>query len=152
MLSVFITAGIPSRLIAGIVVDRLKIEHIKYIMVAGYVLQSIGILAFLFADNQAVIYFWFLLSGFGQGASQGVQFPMIARYFGRKAYGAIDGWRIAFTTPAMLLGPVYVGWIYDTRGSYSDVFMLFAVLLILCTVLSFFVISPKVKSTGVPVK
>jgi len=142
MLAIIITATVPSRLGMGFLVDRLKNEHIKYIMIGGYIIQAIGILIFILFQNQVSIYIWFVLSGLGQGASVGVQFPMIARYWGRTAYGSIDGFRIAFTTPIALLGPVYVGWIYDSTGSYSSIFLQFAVLLVISTAIAFFINPP----------
>jgi len=143
MMAIIVTAGIPARLIGGYFVDRVKIGQLRFIIAAGYLLQAIGITTFLVSKSVDMIYIWFLLFGFGQGISQSVQLPLYARYFGRKAYGSILGSTMAMNIPTGLIAPVYTGWVYDTTGSYMNVFFLFAVLLGVAGVIACFVIPPK---------
>jgi sugar phosphate permease len=143
MMAIILTAGIPARLIGGYFVDRVKKGQLRFIIAFGYMLQAIGILTYLVSRSVDMIYVWFLLFGFGQGISQSVQLPLYARYFGRKAYGSILGSTMAMSVPTGLIAPVYTGWVYDTTGSYIDVFTLFAVLLGIAGFVSFLIIPPK---------
>ncbi len=143
MMAIIVTAGIPARLIGGYFVDRVKTSRLRFIIAVGFLLQAIGISTFLIIESVDMIYVWFLLFGFGQGISQSVQLPLYARYFGRKAYGSILGSTIAMSVPTGLIAPVYTGWVYDTTGSYMDVFSLFAVLLGVAGTFACFLIPPK---------
>jgi OFA family oxalate/formate antiporter-like MFS transporter len=68
---------------------------------------------------------------------------MRARFFGRKAFGSIQGVASMLMTPIGVLAPVYAGWIYDTTGSYDFAFKLFAGLLGAAAVISLFILPPK---------
>ena len=143
MMAITVTAGVPARLIGGYIVDRIKTGQLRFVIAVGYLLQAIGITTFLVSKSIDMIYVWFLLFGFGQGISQSVQLPLYARYFGRKAYGSILGSTMVMNVPTGLIAPVYTGWVYDTTGTYMNVFFLFAVLLGVAGVLACFVIPPK---------
>ncbi len=143
MMAIIVTASIPARLIGGYFVDRVKTSRLRFIIAVGYLLQAIGISIFLISKNINMIYVWFLFFGFGQGISQSVQLPLYARYFGRKAYGSILGSTMVMNIPTGLIAPVYTGWVYDSTGSYMDVFLLFAVLLGIAGTIACFIIPPK---------
>ena len=139
------TVSVPGRLLSALIVDRIDTRHLRFIMVAGYLLQTIGVAIFIMSKSSAitVIYVWFLLFGIGQAVSQSVNLPILARYFGRKSYGSILGSSIAMHAPMGLLAPVYVGWVFDTTGSYLTVFTLIVPLLAASGVVSFFILPPK---------
>jgi MFS family permease len=143
MMSIWVTCTIPARIAAGYVVDRMKTRNLRFIMVGGFFLQAIGVTSFLFTRNISMIYVWFVLYGIGSGASSGPFIPMLASYFGRKAFGSIIGTLLLFIMPVTLVAPIYVGWIYDTTGSYSNVFGLFAILLAVSGIVAGLVLPPK---------
>ncbi len=68
---------------------------------------------------------------------------MTARYFGRKAYGSIQGSKMMFMTPFSMVAPVYAGWVHDTTGSYVNAISLLTVLGFISTVIICFVLPPK---------
>ncbi|MFC2034124.1 MFS transporter [Chloroflexota bacterium] len=143
IMAVMISASIPSRLIGGLISDRVSVKRLRFLLAGAYLLQSVGIAVFLLNQTEVMIYIWFILYGFGMGAGYIIE-PMIrARYFGRKAFGSIEGSSMMFLTPIGVLAPVYAGWIYDTTGSYMIAFNLFAVLLGISAVLMAFVWPPK---------
>jgi len=143
MMGFMVTVGIPTRLVTGPIVDRIKTNHLRFIMVTGHFLQAIGVATFLVNNSIATIYVWFLLYGIGSAASFGVELPMLARYFGRKAYGSILGLWLAMNTPIGLVAPIYVGWVYDTTGSYMSIFGLLAILTAVSGVVACFILPPK---------
>jgi MFS family permease len=143
MMSIWLTASVPVRLAASFVVDRVKTSDLRFILGAGYIIQALGVAIFLLTKNVSMIYFWFVLYGIGIGIATCALLPLIPRYFGRKSYGAIDGMRLFLNAPIVLIGPIYVGWAYDTTKSYMSVFVLFAVLLAVAGILACFMLPPK---------
>jgi cyanate permease len=143
LMSVWLTAAIPARLITGIIVDRSKKEHLRYVYAVSFFLQALSFAAFMISKSMPMIYVWFILYGFGAGANFSVFLPTIPRYFGRKSYGKIDGMRWMLIVPAGLLAPIYIGWVYDNTGSYSSVITLFTVLLTLGGIVACFMLPPK---------
>ncbi len=65
------------------------------------------------------------------------------RYFGRKAFGSIRGSATITAMPVEIVGTIYLGWVYDTTGSYINAFTLVAVFLTLSAVLMFLARPPK---------
>ena len=143
MMSIWLTAAIPARLITGIIVDRVKKRWLRYIYAISFFLQALSFAAFMINKSMPMIYVWFILYGFGAGANFSSLLPTMPRYFGRKAYGKIDGMRWMVMVPVGLLAPVYVGWVYDHSGSYLSLITLFTVLLTVAGVVACFMFPPK---------
>jgi MFS family permease len=150
MMSIWLTCSIPARIIVGFIVDRLKLGQLRFLMMTGYFLQAIGVALFLFTKSQATIYVWFVLFGIGSGISAAPFITMLADYFGRKAFGAVIGSILLIMLPVTLSAPVYVGWIFDSTGSYSSVFNVFASLLVASGLISYFIMPPKAPKTLEP--
>ncbi len=134
---------IPTRLVGGLLVDRVKIGQLRFILGGSYLLQAIGITAFLLNQTMAMVYVWFILYYFGLGIGVPLASVVRARYFGRKAFGSIQGISSLITTPFVVLAPIYAGWIYDNTGSYITAFTLFATLLAFSAVFPCFALPPK---------
>ena len=79
----------------------------------------------------------------GWGISLPLNSVMKARYFGRKAFGSIQGTSMMLITPAGAVAPIYAGWVYDTTGSYITAFAVFAALLAFSAVLMSLAFPPK---------
>ena len=140
---VMISASIPARLLGGLVADRVKTSHLRFLLWGSYFLQLVGIGIFLLNQTVAMIYVWYVLYGFGIGAAYVLNPLLRARYFGRKAFGSIHGVTALILTPFGVVAPVYAGWVYDTTGSYISAFTLFAGLLAFAIVLITFAAPPK---------
>jgi MFS family permease len=143
MMSIWITASLPTRFLGGLIADRIDIKYMRFLITAAFIMQVSGLLAFLHYHSISMIYVWFILYGFGNGLVSTVNPLLRARYFGRKALGSIQGISAMLMTPIGVVAPIYAGWIYDTTGSYMQAFSSFAVALGVATVLSIFVIPPK---------
>lgn len=142
-LSMLVLASIPARLVGGMLADRVKRNHLRFLMTAAYSLEAIGFALYLLNQTMPMIYVWFIIYGIGSGAGMGLMFPMRARYFGRKAYGSIQGIASLAMVPAGIAAPIYLGWVFDTHGSYIQGFTLVAGLVAFAAVLSPFIIPPK---------
>jgi len=143
IMAIILTSGIPARLITGFLLDRVKTANLRFMMAIGFLLQAGGTTIFLLTDSSTMIYVWFLLFGIGNGIYQGVLIPLWARYFGRKAYGAILGSTLTTHVPIALIAPVYIGWIYDRFGSYTSVIIALAVFSAIAGVVISFVAPPR---------
>jgi len=66
-----------------------------------------------------------------------------ARYFGRKAYGSIQGTTSMIMTPIGVAAPIFSGWIYDSTGSYTIAFLVLTISLTAAGILMLSVLPPK---------
>jgi MFS family permease len=143
MMSVWLTAAIPSRLAAGFLIDRVKTSHLRFVLGASFIIKAIGVALFLLTKNISMIYVWFILYGIGNGVNLSALICILPRYFGRKSFGGIDGMRWVLNSPMVLIAPIYVGWVYDTTKSYMNVFILLGVLIAVTGILCCFILPPK---------
>lgn len=128
MMAMMVFFTIPSQFLSGIIADRVSKERLKLLLAAVFILPAIGLTVFLLSPNLAGVYAFLILYGFGSGAFVPLDIVIRSRYFGRKAYGSIQGSSVIFSAPVSFLAPVYTGWVYDATGSYTNAFILFAAL------------------------
>ncbi len=133
---------IPSRFFGGIIADRLRVEHLHYLLAGSLFLHVIGIGTFLVFQSTVSMYILLVCYGLSLGGGMPILILVIARYFGRKAFGSIMGTTIALFAPLALLSPIYCGWVYDTRGSYDIVFVSFIIMAALGSLVILFVRPP----------
>lgn len=142
-LGFMILASTPGRLIGGIISDRVSIYRLKYIFIATSILEVTGLLALMFARSLWMVYAYSILRGMGLGIRTGADTQISGRYFGRKAYSTITGIRSMIGLPVGAFAPIYVGWLYDTTGSYTNAFEQGVVFLIISIILWYFFNPPK---------
>ncbi len=143
VLAIMVASSIPTRFIGGFLADRISRSHLRFLMGGAYLLQAMGFAVFLLNQTTAMIYVWFVIYGIAQGTAIGIMAPMRARYFGRKSFGSIAGASRLFMTPIGIAAPIYLGWVYDTTGSYISAFVIITALVAVAGVLAFFVMPPK---------
>ena len=134
---------LPTRFIGGLIADHVKKGHLRFLMGGAYSLLAIGFAAFLLKPIIATVNVFFFLYFFGTGVSVPLDAIMRARYFGRKAFGSIGGISRMLMMPVGIAAPIYLGWVYDTTGSYLTAFTLLAALLAFSAVLMSLVVPPK---------
>ncbi|MFC2011261.1 MFS transporter, partial [Chloroflexota bacterium] len=135
--------SLPSRFFGGLLADRIRRDRLQYLLAGTFLLMAAGITVFLLKQTIAMVYVFFVLYGFGNGAATPLRLMIGSRYFGRKAFGTILGSILVIEAPLGFLAPVYAGWIYDTTGSYITAFTVFAILAAFATLLMFLVQPPK---------
>jgi len=132
---ILVASSIPARFIGGLIADRIGTNRLRFLMAGAYLLQATGIAVFLLNQTMAMIYVWFVVYGIGFGTGLTVNSLIRARYFGRKAFGSIQGISMMALTPVGVLAPIYAGWVYDTHDTYLPAFRLFAILLAVAAVI-----------------
>ena len=116
--------SLAGRIAAGWLGDTLDKRHF---IAVSFSLQFIGTVIFAYTNSNwhlaGFIVFW----GIGFGASIPVRFAMLADYFGRRSFGTIMGIMMTFSTVFGVIGPVFVGWMFDVRGNYREPFLIMSV-------------------------
>lgn len=120
MLSVMLALGVVSRLISGVIADRIGGLGT---LILGSALQGIALFAFLPFDGLVSLYLISALFGLSQGGIV-PSYALIVRDFfpAREA-----GWRVSLVLMATVAGMALGGWmsgeIYDLTGSYGWAFV-----------------------------
>jgi MFS family permease len=143
MMAMMVFFTIPSQFISGIIADRVGKEKLKLLLAGAFIATALGLTIFLLIRNMVGVYVFLILYGFGSGAFVPLDIMIRSRYFGRKAYGAIQGSSVIFSAPISFLAPVYTGWVYDATGSYTNAFILLAALAAFGALLMFLMKIPK---------
>ena len=125
MMGMMVFFTVPSRFLGGVISDRVRKGYMKLLLAGAYFLLAVGITIFLLRQSMTTVYILLILFGFSSGALTPLLIVIVGRYFGRKGFGSIFGTCLAFQSPVSFLAPVYVGWVYDTTGSYITALILF---------------------------
>lgn len=143
MMSVMLGTSVPARVFGGTIADRLDTGRLRFLLAGAYLLEFAGIGIFLLTRTVASIYIWYVLWGLGMGTAYVMNPVLRARYFGRKAYGSIQGFNSLILMPVGVIAPIYAGWVYDSTGSYISAFTSFVALLAAAIVLVMFARPPR---------
>lgn len=107
----------------GYLGDRIPRKHAFAIT---FLSQALGLTVVLFAPSAWALGLFVFFYGTGYGGSVALSSAMTREYFGRTAFGAIQGWFFAATTLAGMAGPIFAGWIFDINQSYNVAWIFFA--------------------------
>ena len=119
MLSLMLASGIISRLVSGLICDR--IGGIRTLLL-GSALQGIALLMFLPFDGLVPLYIVSAMFGLFQGGIVPSYAIIIREHFAPQEAGARVGSVIMATLLGMALGGWMSGWIFDITGSYKAAF------------------------------
>ena len=120
MLSLMLMGGVVSRLVSGLVADRLG--GVKTLLI-GSTLQCIALFLYLPFDALMPLYIVSLIFGLSQGGIVPSYALIVREYLPAKEAGARVGFVIMATITGMALGGWMSGWIYDLTGSYQAAFL-----------------------------
>ena len=120
MLSVMLAFGIASRLISGLICDR--IGGLRTLLL-GSVLQSVALLLFLPFDSLVSLYVIAALFGLFQGGIVPSYAIIVREHFPASETGARVGLVIMCTLMGMALGGWMSGKVFDLTGSYAAAFV-----------------------------
>ena len=120
MLSLMLASGIVSRLVSGLICDR--IGGIRTLLL-GSALQGIALLLFLPFDGLVPLYIVSAMFGLFQGGIVPSYAIIIREHFAPQEAGARVGSVIMATLLGMALGGWMSGWIFDMTGSYKAAFL-----------------------------
>ncbi|MGB4927397.1 MAG: MFS transporter [Giesbergeria sp.] len=120
MLSLMLACGIVSRLVSGVICDR--IGGVRTLLL-GSALQGVGLALFLPFDGLVPLYVISAMFGLFQGGIVQAYAIIIREYFALQEAGARVGAVIMATLIGMALGGWMSGWIFDVTGSYQAAFI-----------------------------
>lgn len=96
----------------------------RLVLTGAFLLQALGILVFAFVTAWWQLVVFLVLYPAGYGGTIPVRPAFQAEYFGRRALGAIMGFTFFVTSMGTVVGPVFVGWMYDISESYRLAFVI----------------------------
>lgn len=120
MLSLMLFGGVVSRLISGLVAD--KIGGVMTLLI-GSMLQCIALFLYLPFDGMVSLYLVSMVFGLSQGGIVPSYAIIVREYLPAKEAGERVGFVIMATIIGMALGGWMSGWIYDLTGSYKMAFL-----------------------------
>jgi len=135
--------AIPGTLIGGLLTDRVKKSHLRLILASGYAIELAVFISFVARPALLMAYLIIAAHHFCGGVYGVLGSMLVARYFGRKAFGSIRGVTLTIILPATISAPVYAGWVYDTTGSYLTVIRLSTIFLAVSLIAVLFSLPPK---------
>ena len=103
----------------------------KYVMILIYALVAASIPLLYFASTPGVIYLFAFIFGMGLGGDYMIIPLMAAELFGVKIMGRIMGLVLTADGLAEALAPMFVGWLHDRSGSYTNGFATLIVLAVI---------------------
>ncbi len=120
MLSLMLLGGVVSRVISGLVADRLGGVAT---LLAGSVLQCIALFLYLPWDGMVPLYLVSAVFGLSQGGIVPSYALVVREFMPAREAGARVGFVMMMTIFGMALGGWLSGWIYDLSGSYQLAFV-----------------------------
>jgi MFS family permease len=120
MLSLMLMGGVVSRLVSGLIADRLGGV---ITLLIGSTLQCIALFLYLPFDAMVPLYVVSLIFGLSQGGIVPSYALIVREYLPAKEAGQRVGFVIMATIIGMALGGWMSGWIYDLTGSYQAAFL-----------------------------
>jgi MFS family permease len=109
-------AGLGGRLALGIAADRLGV---KRVLIAGLLVQAFAAAAFVLPSRLGEFYAVAATFGFAYGGVMPLYAVLAREYFGQRILGAVFGAAAMVSSLGMALGPALGGWIFDTFGQYT---------------------------------
>lgn len=109
-------SGLGGRLLFGLLADRLGV---KPVLVAGLLVQAVAAGAFLFAARLGEFYAVAAVFGLAYGGVMPLYAVLARQYFGPHIIGTVFGAATMISALGMALGPLVGGWIFDTYGEYT---------------------------------
>ncbi|MFD0667383.1 MFS transporter [Ramlibacter sp. MAHUQ-53] len=120
MLSLMLACGIVSRLVSGMICDR--IGGVATLLL-GSALQGLALLLFLPFDGLVSLYVVSAMFGLFQGGIVPSYAIIVREHFRPQEAGARVGAVIMATLVGMALGGWLSGWVFDLTGSYRAAFL-----------------------------
>lgn len=129
----------------GFLTNRFKSRHLFCFALA---IQAAGLLILAGADHFTHAVFFALCFGPGSGGLITLRLTMQADFFGRKAFGAIQGASMAVMMIGTTAGPILTGLFYDIHRTYRPAWLFMSALLLACIPLALRLKKPRPLESG----
>lgn len=117
---------IAGQLGGGFLGDRI---NKKMLLISCMLGHAAGLLVFAYATSVLHLVLFATLHGLAWGARGPLMQSLRADFFGRRSFATIMGFSSAIVTVAMIISPIFAGWLADLQGgSYTLAFTILAVL------------------------
>lgn len=108
-------AGLFGRVVFGVLADRIGV---KRVIVAGLVLQAVGIYTYIYVTKLTDFYMLAAVLGMAYGGVMPLYAVLARDYFPAHVMGTVLGAITMTSSIGMAFGPIGGGWIFDTFGDY----------------------------------
>ncbi|MFH1124748.1 MAG: MFS transporter, partial [Pseudomonadota bacterium] len=115
----------------------------RRLMAFALALQGLGLFLLAGAETFWQAFLFIITFGPGYGGVITLRLTMLADYFGRKAFGAIQGLILAITVIGSMASPVLTGMVFDAYGSYRLAWIVLGGLILASVPLAFIIRSPR---------
>lgn len=122
-------ASLFGRVTSGYLADKLVA---KYVTAAYYLTMTVSFLLLL-GGGEGIIYLSIFLFGLGLGAEIDLMAYLVGEYFGFSSFGRIYGFIYAFFQSGVMIGPLFMGYIFDITGSYNSGLIFLAMVTVLAS-------------------
>ena len=113
-------AGLGGRVVWGLLADR---WGAKPVLIAGLFVQALAAGAFIHAQRIEHFYAIAAVFGFAYGGVMPLYAVLARDYFGQRILGTVLGAATMLSAFGMALGPAIGGWIFDTYGRYTGLYL-----------------------------
>jgi MFS family permease len=110
----------------------------RYLYIVTYSLEAAGVLVLINVHGTASLYLFAALFGIGFGGTIPLNPAIRGEYFGRAAFGKIQGSMAPIMMMGSVLGPPLVGYLFDVQKTYRTGFLIIALLQFLAAATIFF--------------
>lgn len=140
-------AGLFGRLLFGVAADRLGV---KRVIIAGLLLQAAGIYTYVYLTRLTDFYMLAAVLGLAYGGVMPLYSILAREYFSQRVMGTVLGAATMTSSIGMAFGPVGGGWIFDTLGDYSWLYISSAAIGLAAAVLALAFPKPKGPEVQLP--
>ena len=120
MLALMLLGGVASRIVSGLLAD--KLGGVRTLLIGSF-LQCLALFLYLPAGGMVSLYLVSMVFGLSQGGIVPSYALIVREYMPAKEAGARVGFVMMATILGMALGGWMSGWIYDVSGSYTLAFV-----------------------------
>lgn len=121
--SLMLALGIAGKLLAGALADRLGARPA---VLGNFTLIAVASLLLLVPQVPGAMVAFLVLHGFATAAEDVVVPLIVAQRFGSQHLGRVYGLLLLALVPGGAIGPIVAGRVFDLTGSYTPVFVAFA--------------------------
>ena len=123
----------------GALAERIEPRRLS---IATMLLAALAVALLMSAESALMAFLFGLLFGLSARGSAILMQILLARYYGRRAFGAISSVLDPFHKGGLGLGPLLAGLAFDLTGSYATIFAAFLICYCVAAALIFFARQP----------